>query len=216
MAAEGRPASWLQPSSPVHNERRYTNRPTAVSAFMWTRARDAWRSSMTVLLRPSAVPPLLVTVAVLACGPERVGETAAASDSSRAESAKDQPQAAVQQEEPKQWTPKEVAKRLSDGGLVVTDSGRTSVRHSFLAVEGRQLRVSGSDLQIFIYPDPGLRKADSDRIDTARVAPADAIIDWVATPHLIASGNLIAIHLTPNERLAERVRLILEAWHAGS
>ena len=109
-----------------------------------------------------------------------------------------------------------MAKRLTDGGLVVTDSGRTSVRHVFLAVEGRQLRVSGSDLQIFLYPDPSSRKADSDRLDTARAAPSDAIVDWAATPHLIASGNLIAVHLTPNERLAERVRLILEAWHARS
>ena len=126
------------------------------------------------------------------------------------------PSPVLREPEPKQWTLKEVARRLTDGGLVVTDSGRTSVRQSFLAAEGRQLRVSGSDLQVFIYPDPGSRTADSDRLDTARVAPPDAIIDWVATPHLIASGNLIAIHLTPNERLAERVRLILEAWHAGS
>ena len=120
------------------------------------------------------------------------------------------------EEEPKQWTLREVARRLTDGGLVVTDSGRTGVRQSFLTVEGHQLRVSGSDLQVFIYPDPPSRKSDSDRLDTARAAPADAEIQWVATPHLIASGNLIAIHLTPNERLAERVRLILEAWHAGS
>ena len=120
----------------------------------------------------------------------------------------------VREEEPTEWTLREVARRLTDGGLVVTDSGRTAIRQSFLAVEGHQLRVSGSDLQVFIYADPRTRKGDSDRIDTARVAPPDMIIDWVATPHLIASGNLLAIHLTPNERLAERVRLILEAWHA--
>jgi hypothetical protein len=123
--------------------------------------------------------------------------------------------AATPEEEPKQWTLREVARRLTDGGLVVTDSGRASVRHSFLAVEGHHVKVSGSDLHVFIYPDPRARKADSDRIDPARVAPETMIIDWVATPHLIASGNLLAIHLTPNERLAERVRLILEAWHAA-
>ena len=123
--------------------------------------------------------------------------------------------ARAREEEPTEWTLREVARRLTDGGLVVTDSGRTPIRQPFLAVEGHQLRVSGSDLQVFIYADPRARKADSDRIDTARVAPPDMIIDWVATPHLIASGNLLAIHLTPNERLAERVRLILEAWHGG-
>lgn len=137
-------------------------------------------------------------------------------DSGTSRPAIDTPRAAVAEDEPKQWTLREVARRLTDGGLVVTDSGRESVKHFFLAVEGHQMRVSGSDLQIFIYPDAASRKADSDRLDTTRVAPADADIDWVAKPHLIASGNLIAIHLTPNERLAERVRLILEAWHTGS
>ena len=155
---------------------------------------------------------LFVSIALLACTREPANETA--SDSSLSTSAPAQG-ARVPEEEPKQWTPKEVARRLTDGGLVVTDSGRAGVRHFFLAVEGRQMKVSGSDLQIFIYPDEVSRKADSDRLDTARVAPGDSDIDWVATPHLIASGNLIAIHLTPNERLAERVRLILEAWHAG-
>jgi hypothetical protein len=174
---------------------------------------------MTVLLRPSAFRRswwALATVASLACGREPAESGRPANDSFEPEPANEPKTAAVQQEAPKQWTLAEVAKRLTDGGLVVTDSGRTSVRHGFLAVEGRRLRVSGSDLQIFIYPGPSARKADSDRLDPARVAPSDAIIDWVATPHLIASGNLIAVHLTPNERLAERVRLILEAWHAGS
>lgn len=155
----------------------------------------------------------VMAAAAMACGSER--DAARASDTSQTRSPNAPSSGVAPEPEPKQWTPREVAKRLTDGGLVVSDSGRESVRHSFLAVEGRQLKVSGSDLQIFIYPDPAARKADSDRIDTARVAPADMIIDWVATPHLIASGNLIAIHLTPNERLAERVRLILEAWHAA-
>lgn len=160
------------------------------------------------------VPYLIVSVAFLACGGEGAGEAGVATNSSRPESASEQQVTRVPQEEPKQWTLREVARRLTDGGLVVTDSGRTRVRHSFLAVEGRQLRVSGSDVQVFVYPHPAARAADGDRLDPARATPPDVAIDWVATPHLIASGNLIAIHLTDNERLAERVRLILEAWHA--
>ena len=154
----------------------------------------------------------MAVLGALACSRER--DTAASGDSVQAVSTTTPPSAGAAEPEPTQWTPREVAKRLTEGGLVVTDSGRESVRHSFLGVEGHQLKVSGSDLQVFIYADPAARKTDSDRIDTARVAPHDMIIDWVATPHLIASGNLIAIHLTPNDRLAERVRLILEAWHA--
>ena len=155
----------------------------------------------------------LAAITLVACGDDG-NRVRVALDTSRPESSVAQPAAAVEPE-PKQWTVREVAKRLTDGGLVVTDSGATRIRHSFLAVEGHHMRVSGSDLQVFIYPDPQSRRADSDPIDPARVAPPTMIIDWVATPHLIASGNLIAIHLTPNERLAERVRLILEAWHAA-
>lgn len=157
----------------------------------------------------------LATAAVVACAQERSATTTREGDSTPGDSAVAQAPAATREEEPKQWTRREVARRLTDGGLVVTDSGSASVRHSFLTVEGHHLKVSGSDLHVFIYPDPRARKADSDRIDPARVAPETMIIDWVATPHLIASGNLLAIHLTPNERLAERVRLILEAWHAA-
>jgi hypothetical protein len=156
----------------------------------------------------------LAATALLACGNDRAREAATVRDSPRPDSAREQPAARVREEEPKQWTLREVARRLTDGGLVVTDSGRRSVRYAFLAVEGRQMRVSGSDVQIFIYPDPRSRKADSERLDTTRVAPVGATVDWAAAPHLIASGNLIAIHLTPSGRLAERVRLILEAWHA--
>lgn len=164
---------------------------------------------------PRAVIALAMT-GFLACGEEPEPRASAAADTSRTESASRPGATATREEAAKQWTLKEVAKRLTDGGLVVSDSGRTPIRHSFLAVEGHLMRVSGSDLQVFIYPDPASRKADSDQIDTTRVAPATAMIDWVTTPHLIASGNLIAIHLTPNARLAERVRLILEAWHTGS
>jgi hypothetical protein len=155
-------------------------------------------------------------MALLACGDQRPPERAEANPAPRPDSASPQQTSTIPEEEPTQWTLKEVAKRLTDGGLVITDSGRASVRHSFLAVDGRRMRVSGSELQVFIYPDPASRKADSDRLDTARAAPPGAPLEWTATPHLIASGNLIAIHLTPSGRLAERVRLILEAWHAES
>jgi hypothetical protein len=159
---------------------------------------------------------VIVAAGILACGAEREpGEDTASQAAQPATSTlPGAPRAA--EDEPKQWTLREVARRLTDGGLVVTDSGRSSVRHAFLSVEGHQLRVSGSDLQVFVYPDAATRRTDSERLDSARVAPNDIVVDWAAPPHLIASGNLIGIHLTPNERLAERVRLILEAWHADS
>ena len=156
-----------------------------------------------------------IATAILACGGERAPDADSAARAGEPESLTANAPTRVTEDEPAQWTLREVARRLTEGGLVVTDSGRTSVRHSFLAVEGKQLRVSGSDLQVFVYPDAAARRTDSERLDSVRVAPDDMDIDWLAPPHLIASGNLVAIHLTPNERLAERVRLILEAWHTA-
>lgn len=160
----------------------------------------------------SVIACVFAAALVVAC--DRSDNTSASGSAAPSDSSRPSQTSRAREEEPTEWTLREVARRLTDGGLVVTDSGRTPIRQSFLAVEGRQLRVSGSDLHVFIYTDPRARKADSDRIDTARVAPPNMIIDWAATPHLIASGNVLAIHLTANERLAERVRLILEAWHA--
>jgi hypothetical protein len=178
-------------------------------------AADGKKARRGPLAPRSLVAASVIATGVLACGGERVPTDDTASRAANPASSPASPTQRPAEEEPKQWTLREVARRLTDGGLVVTDSGRTSVRHSFLSVEGRLLRVSGSDLQVFVYPDAAARRMDSDRIDATRVAPADMIIDWVAPAHLIASGNLVAIHLTANERLAERVRLILEAWHTS-
>ena len=153
----------------------------------------------------------VMTIALLACGEQQSANTIADTSANRAQSSDGAPPA-PREEEPAQWTLREVARRLTDGGLVVTDSGRASVTHFFLSVEGHQLKVSGSDLQVFIYPDPRARTADSDRIGAEH---ENILGNLGPKPNLIASGNLLAIHLTPNERLAERVRLILEAWHAA-
>lgn len=157
---------------------------------------------------------LCAALALAACGGDAGDNASIARESPAPAAAAIEPQD-VPKEEPTQWTVKEVARRLTDGGLIVTDSGRTRVRHPFIAVEGARFRVSGSELQIFVYPDPASRQADSDRLDEARVSSPGTTVDWPAKPHLVASGNLLAIHLTPNERLAERVRLILEAWHSS-
>lgn len=158
---------------------------------------------------------LLVAVLPLAaCGSDAGDDPAVARESPAPAAASREPQD-VAEEEPTQWTVKEVARRLTDGGLIVTDSGRTTVRHPFIAVEGARFRVSESELQVFVYPDAASRQADSEHLDAGRASPSGTTVDWPAKPHLVTSGNLLAIHLTPNERLAERVRLILEAWHSS-
>jgi hypothetical protein len=180
------------------------------------RHADTTTSSWCVLSAFIRANPrlLLAVLAIAACGTGADDEQPILRETAAPALESAEP-AAEPETEPTQWTMREVARRLTDGGLVVTDSGRTPLRHSFLAVEGAVFRVSGSELQVFVYPDAASRKTDSERLDPQRVALGGDDPEWVAPPHLIASGNLLAIHLTHNERLAERVRLILEAWHSS-
>ena len=102
-------------------------------------------------------------------------------------------------------------KRLGEAGLVVTDSGRV-VHHAGVKPAGDLLEVSGSKLEIYIYPSAEARGKDSATLDTMP-NPAQPPGQ---RPRYIISGNLIAIHVTPKEALAERVENVLTARHAGA
>lgn len=110
-----------------------------------------------------------------------------------------------------EWNRAEVVKRLGEAGLVVTDSGRAA-HHAGIDIAGMTLNVSGSTLELYIYPTAAARKQHAAKLDTMpnpNTPPAQR-------PRYIVSGNLIAIHVTPKEALAERVENVLTARHAGA
>jgi hypothetical protein len=107
------------------------------------------------------------------------------------------------------WNKAEVVRRLEEAGLVVTDSGKEAHNPS-LHASGEELTVSGGQLQIYIYPDDAARERDAAGLDTTRKG-----LPSIYDPIYIISGNLIAILHTPKERLAERVKLVLQSRHGG-
>jgi hypothetical protein len=110
-----------------------------------------------------------------------------------------------------EWNRAEVVKRLREAGLVITDSGRVA-HHVGLQLPGTLLDVSGSTLELYIYPSADARKKDAATLDTIpnpSTPPGQR-------PRYIVSGNLIAIHVTPKEALAERVENVLTARHGGA
>jgi hypothetical protein len=110
-----------------------------------------------------------------------------------------------------EWNRAEVVKRLGEAGLVISDSGHV-VHHPGLERAGNEIGVSGSALELYIYPTAAARKQDAAALDTMpnpNTPPAER-------PRYIISGNLIAIHVTPKEALAERVENVLTARHAGA
>jgi hypothetical protein len=110
-----------------------------------------------------------------------------------------------------EWNRAEIVKRLGEAGLVVVDSAR-EVHHAGLSLAGDLLSVSASPLEIYIYPTAAARKKDSAALDTMP-NPAQPTTQ---RQRYIVSGNLIAIHITPKEALAERVENVLTARHAGA
>jgi hypothetical protein len=110
-----------------------------------------------------------------------------------------------------EWNRAEIVKRLGEAGLVIVDSGHTA-HHRGVDIEGALLVVSGSRLELYIYPTAADRKKGSTALDTTMAAT----IPPAQRPRYIISGNLIAIHITPKEALAERVENVLTARHAGA
>ena len=110
-----------------------------------------------------------------------------------------------------EWNRAEIVKRLGEAGLVVTDSGRTA-HHAGIDIEGALLTVSGSPLELYIYPSAADRRTHSASLDTI----PDPAQPPGQRPRYIISGNLIGIHVTSKEALAERVENVLTARHAGA
>ena len=94
---------------------------------------------------------------------------------------------------------------------MVTDSNRV-VRRAGLTLAGNLLSVSGSQLEVYIYPTAAARSNDAATLDTMP-NPAQPTGQ---RPRYIVSGNLFAIHITAKEALAERVENVLTARHAGA
>ena len=160
-----------------------------------------------------ALATLLLLPASSACGGGAEGGRNSASRRSPLDSA----QVAVTAESvaaaEDKWNVPEAVKRLTEAGLVVVDSGEAS-RHPALGVEGRRLRVSRGELQLYVYDNAAQRRDDAADLDTAQAGPG-ALVPPGERPRFIVVNNLIAVLLTPSERLAERVQDVLTARHLG-
>ena len=159
------------------------------------------------MTRRAATFSITAALALLACSKHEAPPPRRPSADSAVAATADENRAAQTDE----WNRGEVVKRLEEAGLVVVDSGRVA-HHAGLTLTGNVLQVSGSALELYIYPSAAARKQEAAKLDTMPnpdTPPAQR-------PHYILSGNLIAIHVTPKEALAERVENVLTARHAGA
>ncbi|HET7564904.1 MAG TPA: hypothetical protein VFJ96_07910, partial [Gemmatimonadaceae bacterium] len=109
-----------------------------------------------------------------------------------------------------QWNAAEIAKRLTEAGLVVTDKKKT-VHYPGLQQPGELLDVSGNEMQIYVYDDEDARRRDSKNLDTTNAGTA--ALGAPLRPHFIITNNLVALLFTQRGALAERVDNALMARH---
>lgn len=110
-----------------------------------------------------------------------------------------------------EWNPAEVTKRLTEAGLVVVDAKHRVTRNG-IGGQGALLRVSGSDLEVYLYPSAAERRRQTAGLDTAAspFPPGSPL-----RPRYVIAGNLIAVLLTARDELEERVENALMARHGG-
>ena len=158
------------------------------------------------MTRPRATAVVLALLA-LACSRHDASPPKVASADSAVTAKADETLAAHTDE----WNRAEIVKRLGEAGLVVADSDRV-VHHAGLSLAGNLLSVSGSPLEVYVYPTAAARTNDTAKLDTM----PDPAQPTGHRPRYIVSGNLVAIHITAKEALAERVENVLTARHAGA
>ena len=108
------------------------------------------------------------------------------------------------------WRACSALERLEAAGLAPRERG--VVRQPFFSVEGAAFALGDDDeVQTFVFADSVAAARESDALDSVRVAPPTMLINWRRRPTLMRSANLVAILLSDDDRMIERVSLALGA-----
>lgn len=97
-------------------------------------------------------------------------------------------------------------------GLVTTKQD-VPVTSDLFSVAGAGYDVGAGDdeVQVFLYETEAARRADTDRLDSAAVAPKGEQRGYKVPPLLVTSNNLAALVFTLNPRSQERIANALSA-----
>ena len=96
------------------------------------------------------------------------------------------------------------------GKTLAVEQTDQTVLHPFFRVPGQLVRVNGQDLQVFVYPDATARKSDSARISADGRLIAGEVVAWPVPPRFASAGNVLAVLLSADTRLATRVERAIE------
>ena len=101
------------------------------------------------------------------------------------------------------WAPCNVFDRLDRAGLAPRHDS-TTVTEAPLTPAGTQILVGNAKLELYVYPDVRSREREQGKLDKSKYVSFDAPT-MQSQPTLIYNSNLIAILLSRNDHLRERV-----------
>jgi hypothetical protein len=101
------------------------------------------------------------------------------------------------------WAACNVFDRLDRAGLAPRRD-TTIVTEEPLSPKGTQILVGNAKLELYVYPDVRTRERDQGKLDRTKYVSFDAPT-MQSQPTLIYNANLIAILLSRNDHLRERV-----------
>jgi len=103
-----------------------------------------------------------------------------------------------------EWQACSVEKRLTDAGFVPIRKGVAPT--GVFDVPGTTYTLGAAELNVYLFPSAKEREAAIGAIDTVTVVRAAGASPWSSAPTLITSNNLVAVLLSDNGRLIERVQ----------
>ena len=107
------------------------------------------------------------------------------------------------------WQSCSVEKRLTDAGFVPIKKG--AALGGVFETEGTSYALGSAELHVYLFRSAKEREAAVSRVDTVTVIRGAGPSPWSMTPTLITSNNLVAVLLSDNGRLVERVQNAITA-----
>jgi len=107
------------------------------------------------------------------------------------------------------WQACSVEKRLTDAGFVPINKGPAP--GGIFSVKGTTYALGAAELSVYVFESAEARASAIAAIDSVTVMKSSGASPWSMTPTLITSNNVVAVLVSDNGRLVERVQLAITA-----
>jgi len=102
---------------------------------------------------------------------------------------------------------------LRAAGVSVEPGGE--VDQPFFSVNGRMIKVSGEDVQVFQYPNAMVRDAQAALVSPDGSTVGTTKLHWVGPPHFYKKGKLLVLYVGDNGKVLKALEAVLGRQFAG-